>query len=167
MSDDRHVVHVPAEDEAVTLGHGDKCPVCLGTSLCHQMSAHHITLSMFGEHRSYGTVYDGAVTGSTDNLSVISPVSEHWDKFDAHLCKLRKKGDTCDVSRLAHLTWLHTWPGDPGTVRTVHSTAGHITQSPLTACVTHNMVTSLRRAFDEDNNGLSLKVGNHYTFYPI
>ena len=44
-------------DESLTKANIEKCPVCLGRDLCQEISQNFITVSIFGDKKSYGVVY--------------------------------------------------------------------------------------------------------------
>ena len=89
-----------------------------------------------------------------DQLMVLMPPAESWAALDTRVCRDTSQGDTCQVSAAATSSFLATWRGDPNFLRGVSGLVKEFAAvSPLTACVTRNLVQTLRRAFDDDHDG--------------
>ena len=85
---------------------------------------------------------------------VLMPPAESWAALDTRVCRDTSQGDTCQVSAAATSSFLATWRGDPNFLRGVSGLVKEFAAvSPLTACVTRNLVQTLRRAFDDDHDG--------------
>ena len=93
-----------------------------------------------------------------DVLSVLSPPSDWWDSWDRKVCRNVSQGDNCNLARAAKTSFLSSWPGDPFSLRHLHSVPGQSSPSPLTACITTNLALALRKSFDVNHDGaLSLQ----------
>ena len=95
-----------------------------------------------------------------EHLNVMSPPEELWESWDKHVCRNISRGKTCNVAEAAPLSFLYTWRGDANSLRTIHGyNSGDKNAAQLTACVTRNMVETLKRAFDDNHDGgFSLEV---------
>ena len=91
---------------------------------------------------------------------MLSPPEELWESWDKHVCRNTSRAKTCNVAEAAPSSFLYRWRGDANYLHDIHSySGGDRSPAQLTACVTRNMVESLKRAFDDNHDGgFSLEV---------
>ena len=61
-------------EESFAIARVDSCPVCFGKDLCTEINEGFLTVSMFGENRPYGTVYQ-VIDAKLEVAALTPPVS--------------------------------------------------------------------------------------------
>jgi len=138
-------------EQALAVAELHSCPTCLGRDLCTEISQGFLTVSMFGKKITGGMEYQGKLNGE-ELLSVFSPNPDSWESWDKSVCKNSSQWKGCLVGEAAKNSFLYWSKGDAPFLRKMHTLSEKKAPSPLVACATRKLATTLQHAFDDNRD---------------